>query len=102
MFKQIYQIGLFLKHNRYIDFTDSKNLFDNNIQFNLYKWHEDYGWRAWIAFTGRSWTKLDKLKEYGEGTVCLLKPMHLFFKTEKEFEKYIGKEMCKKIMVDLL
>ena len=126
-----YKVCLVLGRDRYVDLSDSKNLFNDKRAFSIHKWDPDIkyhtmdhvieknesgrqvrvrkhmdvtlgGWYKWLHFSGVKWRRYEKIEWGDPDQKRMMIKAHMFWEEEKEFTNWIGDEMYGQIFTDLL
>lgn len=104
-----YKYALLLERNYYIDLTSMKELIKRKRTFAIWQWCVIQtkargtlsGWRKILSFRKGKWEKEEEDNSWHNvGPVMM--PAHVFFKTTKEFKKWVGEKATQEMFSECL
>lgn len=129
---QKYKIGLRLLRNAYVDLSTPNNLFNSKRGFVIFQWDDTHevtkhgtkvekdasgklvktyhiekiqcgGWKPWLAYRASKWYNVSKVKKYdAKAYKDVMIPMHMYWETRSDFVDWIGKDVFKQLVADLI
>lgn len=112
----IYQYGIRLSRNNWIDMSSFNALKKNKRVFHVFRWRISNtvkfgmgtpvmasGWALWLTYKNRKWEKSNDTFDTSFGFMgAPLLPMHMFFKTTEEFKEWLGEAAIESLFSELL